>query len=311
MLAAALLALALSVPTARAAPVTGLWVEKAWLRGGKTAEETYLFAAEVRDRRIDYLFARLGPAGADGTLPHFDRRAARRWIESMKELSPGLKVLVWTGGVNRAELARGTLRLDDPAARAKLVSAAAAAVRDAGFDGVHLNIEPVQSGDPYLPLLLAELRAELPPWKLVSYAAQKLRPWWMPGLRALRSRYWTLDYLQEIAPLVDQLAVMMYDTALPSRGSYQRAIVRNTDAFLSLQDPVSGLPEVLIGVPTYAEPSWYHRPRVENIAVSLGTLARLRKRIPAGRRWGVCLYGRWTTDDAQWGTYRRLWLSRS
>jgi hypothetical protein len=185
-------------------------------------------------------------------------------------------------------------------------------VRDGGFDGVHLNIEPVQSGDPALGLLLGEVRAELPPDRLISYAAQKLRPWWLPGLRGVRSRYWTLDALRDIAPLVDQLAVMMYDTGLPSRGAYQRAIARNAAAFLSLQDASTGLPEVLIGVPTYEEPRWYHRPRVENLRTSLGVLSRLRARWGLGedRRWGVCLYGNWTTDDAEWAAYRRLWLSR-
>jgi hypothetical protein len=65
---------------------------------------------------------------------------------------------------------------------------------------------------------------------------------------------------------------------------------------------------VLIGVPTYDGTGIMHRGDVENPQNALlGTVAGLRGLGAGGTFEGVALYAEWTTDDAEWRTYERLW----
>jgi hypothetical protein len=63
----------------------------------------------------------------------------------------------------------------------------------------------------------------------------------------------------------------------------------------------------MMGVPTYTEPGWAFHP-AENMESALrGIRLALADAGPSGTRPGVAIYARWTTDDAEWATYRYLW----
>jgi hypothetical protein len=61
--------------------------------------------------------------------------------------------------------------------------------------GIHLNIEPWPSGHPQLLTLLDELRAGMPPGKLLSVAAYPPPTRWHPYPEV----HWEADYFREVA----------------------------------------------------------------------------------------------------------------
>jgi hypothetical protein len=67
-----------------------------------------------------------------------------------------------------------------------------------------------------------------------------------------------------------------------------------------------------VGLPTYEEASWLHRPEVENLEQGLIGLLRgiSISQEPDSPTIGVSLYANWTTSEAEWETFRLLWLKR-
>jgi len=64
-------------------------------------------------------------------------------------------------------------------------------------------------------------------------------------------------------------------------------------------------------VPTYDQTGLMHRAGVETPENALlGVVAGLRGLGTGGTFEGIALYAEWTTDDAEWATYERLWRGR-
>ena len=71
---------------------------------------------------------------------------------------------------------------------------------------------------------------------------------------------------------------------------------------------VDGKATIMMGVPTYTEPGWTFHPAAENMESALrGVRLALADGGPSGVRPGVAIYAHWTTDDAEWATYRHPW----
>ena len=74
--------------------------------------------------------------------------------------------------------------------------------------------------------------------------------------------HWDEEYYKEVSGRVDQIVVMMYDTALRFQKVYQNLVVHWTREVLDW----SNGPEVLLGLPAYQdEDVAYHDPEVENL----------------------------------------------
>ena len=54
---------------------------------------------------------------------------------------------------------------------------------DEGFDGMHLNVEPVDDGNVEFLALLRALRTAVGPSDLLSVSPSARRPWGCPGRR--------------------------------------------------------------------------------------------------------------------------------
>jgi spore germination protein YaaH len=183
---------------------------------------------------------------------------------------------------------------------------------DLGFDGIHFDVEPVCTGDPhYVSLLRDSQRLTRTQGKTTSVATFKaLRPpiatiatsllSWPVGL-------WDTAYFQEVAQQVDQVAVMMYDTGLPYDFLYGAATARQIRYLSGL---VGDQKPFFIGVPTYDDQRLTFHAEAENMASGLRGVRRALEGLgpSATRNLGVAVYADWTTDPAEWETYRRLWL---
>jgi hypothetical protein len=103
---------------------------------------------------------------------------------------------------------------------------------------------------------------------------------------------------------------MSYDTGLPTPASYRRYVAY---AASSVTHALTGTrSRVLVGIPTYDETGIMHRSAVESPENALlGVVAGLRGVGGGGTFEGVAVYAEWTTDEAEWGVYERLWRGRT
>jgi hypothetical protein len=214
-----------------------------------------------------------------------------------------MKVLPWVGGlrVGYKRSRPGTIDLGDLGQRQRIV-AECRGLMDEGFDGIHVNVEPVANGDDDYLALLRALRAAVGTGILSLSATRPgpMAPAFAPNF------FWTADYYARIAETADQVVLMTYDTAIPTPGLYRR-YVAYAAAMVTADLARSSRTRVLVGIPTYKDSGLMHRKGVETPENALiGVVSGLRGRA-GGTFEGVALYAEWTTDPEDWAVYERVW----
>ncbi|MFD4143398.1 MULTISPECIES: hypothetical protein [unclassified Streptomyces] len=288
-----------------------IWLGHAWVDGRKKDADLDAFAEQIRGTGIKDLYVHAGPLEHDGTLPA-DRYPRARWlIDSVHRRIPGVRVQAWLGDVLATEGPDG-LRLEKPASRAAVVRSTRQ-ILDAGFDGVHFDLEPLHSGDrDYLSLLddLGELtRARKAP---LSVAAHQIDP--LPAAHSVNGaltgsqKWWSQEFFGEVARRVDQIAVMSYDTWMPLEGLYGGYVAQQTSLALEVTPEDTDL---LMGLPFFHEDDLGHHENAETVAAAVrGTRLGLGRTDRDRKRFGVALYVDFAAEEADWAAYRAGWGER-
>ena len=287
-----------------------VWLEHRWLEKTQPPEQAQALFGGLHRRGVSYAFPHLIPFGPDGQLPPHNRDQMRAFLATARTEAPDVKVLPWVGGV-RAGYRRtrpGTVKLDDLGQRQRIVAECRGLV-DEGFDGVHLNIEPVNDGNVDFLALLRALRNAVGKDRVLSVSAIRPGPFALP---MAPNFLWSPGYYARVAALVDQIVIMAYDTALPTPALYRRYVAWAATSVTTTLADSSIRARVLMGIPTYDETGMMHRGGVETPENALlGVIAGLRGLGAGGTFEGVALYAEWTTDQEEWAAYERIWRGRS
>jgi hypothetical protein len=287
-----------------------VWLEHRWFERAHDPAEMESLFERLRARGVVYVYPHLIPFSLRGDLPPHDRDEMRAFLAAARRVTPDLKVLPWVGGlrVGYRRQRPGTIELADLNQRQRMVAEVRGLV-DEGFDGVHLNVEPVDDGNVEYLALLRALRTAVGPGHLLSVAAVRPAP---VGLPRAPNFAWSPDYYGRVAPLVDQIVIMAYDTALPTASLYRRYVQWAASSVAGALDASGSDARVLMGIPTYEPYSFMHRAGVETPENALlGVVAGLRGLGAGGTFEGVAIYADWTTDEKEWAAYERIWRNRA
>ena len=309
LLAAAYLSLA---PIGDAAPHpfnhdrNAAWLAHRWLEKEQPTAEMEALLGGLARRGIGYVYPHLIPFDAEGRLPAHSRDQMRSFLAVARRVAPEMKVLPWVGGlrVGYKRTIQGTVALGDVGQRQRIVAECRGLI-DEGFDGVHVNIEPIGEGNVDFLALLRAVKTAVGPDGIVSLSATRPGPVSLP---VARNFFWTTAYYQRVAAVADQVVIMAYDTALPTPVLYRRyvsyAATKVTSDFVRSQARA----RVLVGIPSYDETGIMHRAGVETLENGLlGVVAGLRGVGGGGTFEGVALYAEWTTGPEEWAVYERVW----
>ena len=251
-------------------------------------------AQRLREHHITDVFPHMAPATLEGRLPPIDAEQTERFLQGME----GFRVMPWIGGVLNDDCFPKV-----PGWRAGFVRSIQELFQaHPRLSGVHINIEPWPSGHPELLLLLDEVRAVMPPGKLLSVAAYPPPTRFHPYPEV----HWEAAYYREVSRRTDQLAVMMYDTSLRTKKLYTWLMAEWTQELLA----ASGTTPVLLGLPAYEDVGvGYHHPEVENLRGGLpGIHAGLASGGVPPNYQGVALYSDWVMDEEEWRYFREHFL---
>jgi hypothetical protein len=278
---------------ARGTGKDALWLGHAWVDGRKGQSDVDGLAAQLRTTGIRDLFVHAGPFEPDGTL-NLGRIPRARWFTGAVDAAlPGVRVQAWLGAHSVPQ--KVLLSVND--------------VLDAGFDGVHYDFEPIADGDDELVALMRkahELTAER--GAILSVSAIHTEPW--RGLAACvdaipgKLTLWSTDYLRRVAQEVDQIALMSYDTGLPTEAAYSGYLRLATENALRV------VPEhvaLLMGVPAYHDHRFFRYDRAETVAAALHGIRLALGSSPPSRDFGVALYVDFAATEQDWASYRRDW----
>jgi hypothetical protein len=280
-----------------------VWLEHRWLEKPHPVEDMEQMFRFLDHHGVVYAYPHLISFDSAGRLPLHNREQMRAFLASARRVAPNMKVLPWVGGlrVGYKRSRAGTIDLADLGQRQRMV-AECRGLMDEGFDGIHLNVEPIPNGNDDFVALLRALRASVGTG-ILSLSATRPGPI-APAIAP--NFFWTADYYARIADAADQVVLMTYDTALPTPGLYRR-YVAYASATVTANLARSSRTRVLIGIPTYDETGLMHRKDVETPENALlGVVSGLRGRA-GGTFEGVALYAEWTTDPEDWEVYERVW----
>jgi len=286
-----------------------VWVEQQWV-GEQQDGATYdLFAATLEHNAISDVFFHIGPLAADGTIDPAVYGNAEALLAELEIRLPALRAQAWIGG--REKSGDGSIDLADQTVRSRIAGTAATLLA-LGFDGIHYNIVPIESGNRRLLALIDLTRPLVDAVDgTLSVAAAIIEP--LPGTRRPIGRIfpeavlWSREYYAAVAERVDQVTVRMYDTGIPFSWAYSAIVGWLTPRVW--QAMAEGQAELLIGVPTHRDEGGGFSAGAETLESALTGIAYAIPRDgDAPPQLGLAIHAYGTTDDADWATWRRYWL---
>jgi hypothetical protein len=284
----------------------GLWIGHMWVDGREGEANVAELAATVKADGIKDVFVHDGPLNDDGTLPvQLDPKAA--WfVATFHKLAPGVRVQAWLG--QEVGTDAGVLNLADKASQARIVASVKYALDVQGFDGIHFDIEPVPSGNwGYVQLLEQVHSITTRQHKYLSIAADQIEP--AAGMMAVgdaiagHAHFWSAGYLHQLAGLVNEVALMDYDTWIPTSPAY--AGYTKMETGIALRAMPAGV-HLLIGLPAYPPSPPTHDPGETVPAAITGVRLALGSGVPASV--GVALYVDFAATRGDWEAYEDDWV---
>jgi hypothetical protein len=144
---------------------------------------------------------------------------------------------------------------------------------------------------------------------LLSVSAPQIDP--LPGLHHLGvaltggGKYWAQGYFGAVARRVDQVAVMSYDTWMPTPSLYSGYVAEQTTLAL---DATPAAVDLMMGVPVFWAEVYGHHGNAETVAAAVhGIRLGLGRTSPGRQRFGVALYVDFTATPQDWIDYRHDW----
>jgi|GEM_PF-1257110 len=296
-----------------------VWMAHKWVGEPHTREEIHSILSTLINNNISLVFLHTGPIDRDGTIPSSRYIHARTFLETAKEIAPDITFHAWIGQV------RDKLALEDPLTIANIAETSVHLVKNIGFDGIHLNIEPMQS-DPVFAMILQNiytvintLEGELKREVEVSAAISPIVPELPLKLlkigdaesffgHDLDKTYNSYTYVKQLAQYADYLVLMGYDTSFQDTETYEWFIEQEL-IFLTHAAPR----KALLGIPSYEDERPNFNPEIENIETALKGVHRgiSNMRSDLDDLSGLAIYSRWTTDDSEWETWKEKWLQHN
>lgn len=282
------------------------WGTGGW-DGREGGADAARLASALRGTGISDVFVHVGPLDDDGSLDPSRAPDAAWFVGEMHALVPGVRVQAWIGDEIEPS---GGMDIESPATRGR-IAASARQVLGRGFDGVHVDLEPVGDADPgFLELLDALGPVVHAAGGVLSVSAEQVEPvpasrWAMEAVEG-HSSWWSESYLRQVATRVDQVALMTYDTALWSSSAYA-GFVRDETA-VALQ-AVPARDALFIGLPAFHDAHGLeHSSSAETVGAAIrGVRLALPAGSPGGRAFGVALYADFAATPADWAEYAGSW----
>ncbi|MBI2463520.1 hypothetical protein HYV57_01030 [Candidatus Peregrinibacteria bacterium] len=283
-----------------------VWLEHRFSEDFTEDSEIEKLARELHSHAIRYVFLHAGPFESDGTISAQKYQAASRFLKIARQTEPDIIWLAWIGQL------RSLVNIDDPSIRFNMVKTAEILTRTIGFDGIHVNIEPIPHGNASFLLLLKEMRNSLGDSSFLSVTSDEWQSQWMSEILSFLLRrqiesYWGTSYFTQVGSIVDQIVVMTYDSRLTKPWLYSWWVEQQT--IYSTKALKGTRAKILIGIPVYKKASASFFPEAENITTGLIGITRGLNNIRATLSAfdGVALYPYWTLEEQDWKEYDRLW----
>ncbi|PCJ54337.1 MAG: hypothetical protein COA79_22000 [Planctomycetota bacterium] len=284
----------------------GLWLAHGWIGADewfekykkdknkyRTPESYNTLNSRIKTLNIEYIFPHLCPSTIQGKIAKYDNKA----IESLLN-NTNVKVLPWIGGVlGGSAFPEKEYWRDNFVASIKILLD-----ENPKLAGIHINIEPLPSGNKGFILLLKSIKAVIGENRILSLASYPPPSFLHPH----NDVHWEKEYYETLSTIIDQHVVMMYDTALSNHKLYQYLYSKWVQQVLKW----SANKEVLFGIPVYDDTGvGYHNPETENVLNAIKGLYSGLAKSSAGNYAGMSIYCNWELDEQEIETIKKVFIN--
>ena len=294
----------------------GIWLQHGWLGSDvwfkrnqrdknkfRSAEKIDELFVQLEKYHIKYIYPHLCPTAYSGEIPNVDSEQTKMFLQLSEKYK--IKTLPWVGGVFG-----GQVMLSSKKWRANFVQSIMKLLEKyPRMAGIQLNIEPLPDKNKDFILLLKELRAVFPKDKILSIAAYPPPT----RLHQYKTVHWSMEYYSQMAPYVDQMAVMMYDTAIKYDKFYVSLMTSWTKQLLNNSELQKYNVKLLLGLPAYNDAhTAYHNPKVENLKnalLGINNALNSQKNLKKNYQ-GTAIYCEWEMDSDKWKIYQKNFLKK-
>lgn len=308
-----------------------IWSESIYFRGirpstGYPLSDSLIaaYSKTLKYNNIKYAYLFAGPYGADGCIPDYAfSKTAIRSVQVLKRLNPDLVVLPWIGGVQNS-----TVHLNDSGWVENALSDTKRLVEVLGVEGVHIDLEYILPGNPYLDATVdeeqprgrqvyganvnrfhAKLRTMLPGKfisSVVACSSPKAKQW---------KRKTSVAELRELVKNIDQLSFLFYDTSIDDQNDFKGACRDQLSIIRELKRDTNNRIEYLMAVGTFVnrrELSEYRNLEIENLSNTLTTIKETLVEDPPDLPLvdGIAIFCDWETDSSEWREIRENWTNQ-
>ena len=295
-------------------PPNAVWIGTEWTYEEQSEDAVRALTQRLRDNQIGTVYAWVSWLQGDQTwrgTDNFERVTA--FVQQFKQIYPEARLYGWVS--LPVDEGPDGYRLDNVSVQQTVADFSARVMNEFGFDGVHLNVEPVWDDDQNFLGLLRTVRAAVgdetnisvavpPDWSPVG-ADIPVPPLIAPGT------VWNLEYKKSVALLVDEIAVMSYNSGLGSADDYTTWMAYQVSAFVQAVDEVGGGTDIIMGIPTYADAPPGHLTSVETIAAAANGIRAGLQQVGDNADYvrGAALYAGWETEESEWTQFRETWVN--
>jgi hypothetical protein len=296
---------------ARSNGPNAVWAEHKWIGESHDGADYDALAITLERNAITDVYFHVGPLQNDGTVDPAQYTNAKPLLAELDRRLPDLRAQAWIGARDRNG---GDPILADTAVRSRIAGTAATLLA-LGFDGIHYNFSPIPDGSRRF-LALLDLTRPLVDASggILSVTAEMIEP--LPGFRRPIGRVlpgavlWSTDYYAAVARRTDQVAVRMYDTAVPFSWAYGAIVGWLTPRIW--HSMAEGHADLLMGVPTHSDEQGGFGAGAESLESALTGIAHAMPRGgDAPAQFGIAIHMLGTTGEADWVMWRHYWLGLS
>jgi len=274
----------------------GIWLTHRWVDNIHTEEEIIRLCENLKNSNIKHLFLHIGPIDTFGKISELKYLYADSFLIQIRKTYPEIiSIQAWIGQIEKK--GRGILDIEDSIIRNNIVLTIDQ-LQDYGFDGVHIDIEPILDNDTSFLKLLDEININKKENFLLTVATPKIIPTNFFGFEKKFlsiTGLWSPKYYKIISQKTDFLVVMLYDTAIKNKYLYTLFISKEVSLLTRILNK-----EVMFGIPSYDDKKNNFNPEIENILSALNSINLGLKYGNNETYMGFSIYADWTTDSSEW-----------
>lgn len=283
-----------------------IWMEHTWSQEKHPDGIIREMAQNLKHYNITDAYFHVGPLNKDGIIELEKYERARALVAQVKKYHPNIKLYAWFSQITYND--DGPFDIKNEMTRQNMVQTTESFI-DMGFDGVHLDLEPIYTDDVYYLNLLNHIHyATFQRGKILSVSA--MRPAqtrlieWVYKAFTKYPGYWSKKYFTSVSEQVDHMVVQTFDSRLHTPALYGRLvkwITKWTGRNISAK--------VFIGISTSDRFTRSHNPIAENIKAGLKgyNIGKNKLTIEQQNNIGLAIYGEWTTDRFDFRKIKKIY----